>query len=210
MILRTLLFVALAASLTPSVVFAKPVTWEGGHQAMFMNDQDMNALHYHYTFDPKTSVQTRTDYLRDNDTLVVGVQVDRLLKRWNMPNAQGNIYGALGGGYARTPDAESPALFGNILADYETRRFLVSYENDFVTSDDVMQQFWHRTRIGFAPYEGEYNDIHTWLMLQTDYRPDMNDEVSVTPMIRLFKTNWMLEAGITHRGDGMLNFIIQY
>lgn len=205
------LLALLPALLIPATANAKPVTWPDGYQIMMMNDQDSNAVHLMYTVTPHLSLQNRTEYMRATDTLTAGLQANYLIHRWNLPGAQANIYGGLGAGYARNPDdGESFAGFGNVLADYETRRVFVSYEGDGITAGDVTQQFWHRTRVGVAPYEGEYDDVHTWLMLQTDYRPDVRNEWSVTPMVRLFKTNWMVEGGISNRGEGMFNVILQF
>lgn len=197
-------------ALAPQLAWAKPIIWPGGFQVMSMNDQDMNSLHTMYTFSPKWSVTVRADYMDDGDTTTAGVEATTLLKRWNFPNAQANIYVGAGVGGARSPDDSAPAFFGDILADYETRRVFVSYEADAVAAGDVTNQLWHRGRVGIAPYVGEYDDLHTWLMLQTDVRPNMDDEVTVTPMVRLFKTDWMVEGGVSNRGDTMANLIFQF
>jgi hypothetical protein len=191
-------------------VWAKPVTWPGGTQIMIMHDSDMNAAHAMYTITPNFSMQNRADYMDDGDIWITGIQGNYLIKRWNFPHAQANIYGSLGAGYAATPDQGDMAGFTSILADYETRRILVSYEGDGVAAGDTLNQFWHKTRIGVAPYVGEYDDVHTWIMLQTDYRPNMDDEFSATPMIRLFQTNWMIEGGISTKGRAMINTILQF
>lgn len=191
---------------------AKPVTWEGGWQIMSMNDPDINALHVMYTVTPTLSIQNRADYMREDKIFLGGLQLNYLLERWNFPNAQGNIYVSGGVGMAddNHHNDQSAAAFANMLADYETRRFFISYEADGLAAGNVTNQLWHRGRIGLAPYEGDYHDVHTWIMLQTDLRANMDDEVSVTPMVRMFKTNWMLEAGVNTDGKGMFNAIIQF
>lgn len=207
MIRRTL---ALALLLFPLPATAKPVTWVDGQQITLMNDQDMNAAHYMYTVTPKTSVQASMAHMRGDDTNIGSVQMNHLVKRWNLPGAQANIYGSLGAGYAWNEDDHAPAGLVGVLADYETRRVFVAYEAEGIAAGDVTNQLWHRARVGFAPYEGEYDDLHTWIMLQTDYRPNAEHEVSVMPLIRLFKTDWMVEGGMNTRGEAMFNFIIQY
>lgn len=177
---------------------------------MSMNDADMNSLHIMYSLSPKWSVTARADYMDDSDTATAGIEATTLLKRWNMPNAQANIYVGAGIGGARSPNDTAPALFGDILADYETRRVFISYEANGVAAGSVTNQLWHRGRVGIAPYVGAYDDLHTWLMLQTDLRSNMDNEVTVTPMVRLFKTDWMVEGGISTRGDTMINAIVQF
>ena len=42
-------------------------------------------------------------------------------------------------------------------------------------------------RIGWAPYEGSYGELHTWLMLQVEHLPENDDTTIITPLLRLFK-----------------------
>ena len=49
--------------------------------------------------------------------------------------------------------------------------------------------------VGWAPYEGDTGDLHTWLMLEVDHRPDALESIGVTPMIRFFKNTLLVEVG---------------
>ena len=73
--------------------------------------------------------------------------------------------------------------------------------------DDFFQQ---SARVGWAPYEGDYGDLHTWLMVQVDHIPEADDTITVTPLIRLFKNVHLFEAGINNQGDFKLNYILRY
>ena len=50
-------------------------------------------------------------------------------------------------------------------------------------------------RLGWAPYEGDTNDLHTWLMLEVDQRSGLDDSLSVAPLLRFFKGPALLELG---------------
>ncbi len=205
------LLIGVTLLVMPLTVSAKPVTWPGSIQIMSMNDSDMNALHLIYTITPDFSIQNRTDYMRDDHIFIGGIQGNTLLKRWNFPHAQGNIYAGAGIGTADGDNSSAtPALFTNILADYETRRFFISYEMDGIAAGKTVNQLWHRGRVGVAPYLGGYNDLHTWTMIQTDFRPNMDNDITVTPMLRFFTTHVMIETGVSHRGQGMINLIAQF
>jgi hypothetical protein len=53
----------------------------------------------------------------------------------------------------------------------------------------------HAARVGYAPYEGDSGDLHTWLMLEIDHRPEDDDPITATPLVRLFKGPLLLEMG---------------
>lgn len=189
---------------------AKPVQWAGGTMLMAFHDRDMDSFSAAYSFDAKNALATRTDYFRRDESFIGGLQWNRLLKRWNMPDAQANIYFKVGAGIASDKRRKSGAAFGGLLADYETRRVFFSYENDLVYGGRVETYAWHSGRAGFAPYIAGYKDINTWIMVQGDYRPKGRERFSLTPFARFFTTRWMIEAGATLRGDGMVNLMWQF
>lgn len=55
-----------------------------------------------------------------------GPQLNTLIKRWNLPDGQGNIFSMTGAGLARQGSNTQPAAWISILADYETRRVFIS------------------------------------------------------------------------------------
>lgn len=202
------LILALSTLSTPS--HAKPITWPDGKQIMFMHDDQMTSAHAMYTLTPKLSLTARVDTMRDDDTTIAGVSATTLLKRWNFKDAQANIYVGGGLGAADIDGDTAPAVFSDVLADYETRRIFLSYEANGVATSKDFDQLWHRTRIGIAPYVGDYDDVHTWLMIQTDLRPNQDDDFTVTPMVRVFQTDWMVEGGVSTKGNIMTNIIWQF
>ena len=65
-------------------------------------------------------------------------------------------------------------------------------------------------RVGWAPYEGDYGDLHTWLMLEVSHLPENKDNFEITPMVRLFKDVHLLEAGMNTKGEILFNYVIRY
>lgn len=201
--------VALALATLPAQ--ARPVSYPGGWTAMQMHDADATTLHLHYSPTVNYSVGYKAEYWRDGDWQFHGLQLNNLLKRWNMPGAQANAYLKTGLGAALKGDDQTAAGFAGLAADWETRRYFTSYENRYTEAGGAVEGFFmQKARLGIAPYIGDYGVLHTWLMLQVVHMPERDDPVTVTPMVRLFKDVYMAEFGISHRGDVMANMVIRF
>jgi len=195
--------------LLPCVVMARPVSYPGGVTIMQMNDSDANTLHVHYSPSVKYSIGYKGEYWRDSGWKFHGVQLNNLLKRWNAPASQANFYLKSGLGVIRS-DKDEFAAFSGIAFDWEDRQKFFMYENRVYRAGDLDQFFSQKIRLGITPYIGDYGDLHTWLMLQVDHRPEANDNITITPIIRFFKSDYLTEIGISEDGDALLNFIIRF
>ncbi len=213
--MRYVIFALLGMGLFIPNAEARPVSYPGGLTFMTMNDGDKNTVHVHYSPTAKTSVGYKFEYWRDNDFTLNAVQVNNLIKRWNKKHSQANLYLKSGLGVATTngghpKDTSSAAGFTGISADWENRRFFTSYENRYTEAGDVDDFYMQSARVGWAPYEGDYGDIHTWLMLQVDHTPESEDNVTVTPLVRFFKDVHLLEAGMNNNGELLFNYVLRY
>ena len=65
-------------------------------------------------------------------------------------------------------------------------------------------------RVGIAPYIAESGSFHTWLMLQTDHFPEDRRPWTVTPIIRVFKDEYLVEAGVANNGHPLFNLMITF
>ena len=194
---------------------ARPVSYPGGLTVMQMNDADAHSLHVHYSPTAKYSIGYKAEYWRKEDWQFHGAQLNYLVKRWNKPDSQANIYLKSGGGFAYSDsqpfDNETEvAAFTGLALDWEDRRYFTSYENRAYYAGDIDKFFMQKARVGIAPYIGDYGDIHTWLMLQVDHNPKADDKITFTPMIRLFKGEYLAEAGASDNGDVMFNWIMRF
>ena len=204
-----------AITVTAQTVQARPVSYPGGITAMTMNNGDVNSLHLHYSPTAKYSLGYKAEYWRGGDYTIQALQMNNLLKRWNNPDSQANIYLKSGLGVAYSDkgafDHETtPAAFTGLAMDWEDRRYFISYENRYTEAGDIDDFFMQSSRVGVAPYIGDYGDLHTWLMVQVDHRPEADDPVTVTPMVRLFKGVHLAEFGMDNRGKVLFNYVIRY
>lgn len=213
--MRLLLIAGAIAALAVSPAMARPVSYPGGWTLMQLNDGDAHSLHVHYSPTARYSIGYKAEYWRDEDWQFHGAQLNYLIKRWNRPTSQANLYFKGAGGVAysdyRSFDGHARAAgFGGIAADWEDRRFFTSYENRYTYAGDIDKRFMQKARVGIAPYIGDYGDLHTWLMLQVDHNPIADDPVVFTPMVRFFKGVTLVEAGISENRDVLFNTIIRF
>jgi hypothetical protein len=190
---------------------AKPLSFVGGTMVMQENDETGHTLSLDYTFTPVTALGF---YIKQEENgkeiLMLTPEFNTLLKRWNLPNGQGNIFNMTGAGLAHYRGNNQPCLWTAFLADYESRRWFFSYEPRFVWDGDIEKSFWQRARIGIAPYLAKYKDLNTWLMLQVDHHPAKHDHFVTTPLIRFFYKTYLFEVGYSSNQHIMVNWQIQF
>lgn len=191
---------------------ARPVSYKGGTTLMLKNDHDANVAHLHYSPTVNYSIGYRVEYQRDKEYWLHMGQLNNLVKRWNNPDSQANIYlkSGLGvaTGYKNNNQSynEQAAFFTGIAMDWENRRYFISYENRYLNAQDIDKQFRQSARLGVAPYIGEYGDVHTWLMLEASHNPKMSKKYVLTPMVRLFHGPNLGEIGFSTEKTLLFNY----
>jgi hypothetical protein len=175
------------------------------------NDEGGHALSIDYTFHPRFALSLYSKYeINQEEYWFGGPQLNTLLKRWNQPAGQGNIFAMAGAGNARQGNRNEAAAWLAILADYETRRVFFSYEPRVISAGNIEKSFSQRAEGGFAPYLADYEQLNTWLLLRLDHQPAKNDHFVVTPFIRFFYKAYWLEAGYSSNNHVMVNWTVQF
>ena len=195
---RTALLLTLGC-LISIVTLARPVSYAGGWTVIEESDRQSSSVLVHYTPSPTMSLGLKTEVNRDSDFAFYSVQPTFLAKRWFGTDYQGNLYFHGGIGVASeindNPESDQMAIYGGVMADWETRSVFVGYRNRYLEAGHHASQFMQVFRAGFAPYEGDSGDLHTWMMLEIDHRPSDPDSVTATPIVRFFKGPLLVEAG---------------
>lgn len=192
------LVAGLALATLAAPASARPVSYAGGWTVMQDNNGMYSSLHVHYSPTATDSIGLYVEQNQDMDQTFTGLQYNRLVRRWNAPQSQGNLYFKLGAGVAdpfEGGDAQAASFVG-LAGDWETRRVFVSYDaraRDFGEDESVS----HAARLGVAPYVAEFGEFHTWAMVQVENHPDAEEPVTVTPLLRFFKGPLLVEAGYT-------------
>ncbi len=201
------------------VAQARPVSYPEAWTLMIRNDADQNSAHLHYTVDTQHSIGLRVRYDREEDFIFTGAQLNRLMKRWNAPDSQANIYGhiAIGKVFDDLDDAEmrdkresDEALFLGVSGDWETRRYFVSGAAEYWDNGRFGDFSAYHGRLGVAPYVANTGALHTWFMVEGHHRPESRDKLGASAVVRFFKGPALLEVGMDDQGQPLLNYIHRY
>ena len=200
---------------------ARPVSYPTGWTVMLRNDANINSAHVHYTPDPKHSVGLRLIYDREGDFVYTGAQVNRLLRRWNKPDSQANIYAMVSAGLI-TDEKSGPLAakddaggFIGLAADWETRRYFISASAEHWERGRYGDETAYHGRLGIAPYVAGTGALHTWFMIEGHHKPESagrqaSDKLGATAILRFFKGPSLVEVGIDDQGEPMLNYIHRF
>lgn len=193
---------------------AHPVAYAGSTSIMTWNSKEMSDWMLTHSYTSKFSLAAR--YLRmdtrDGERTFYMPQVNYLLKRWNELDSQANIYLSLGHGGEKVNSSFKNTTGVALEADWESRKYYVSFREDVLLShkDSKRNIYQTKVRAGFAPYLAEFNEMNAWFILQADKSNKMTDEYKLTPFIRLFYHNILLEFGSTMKGDSQFNFMVHF
>jgi len=197
--------------LLAATVAAHPVAFEGAYQLMFGTAGPVQNLEFYRSYSAHAAWGLHSmRFEGDEDEIFTGLQHNWLLKRWNLPSAQANVYAGLGAGLAgEVGNGVLPGGIGFFRADYETRRIYTALDAKWIESGDVSRGVFS-VAAGIAPYKAEFDQLNTWLILQIEHVTGMEDELDIIPKVRFFKGPYFLELGSTLSGKPVINFMIHF
>lgn len=191
---------------------AHPVAYKGGRQLMLGYSDSIQFAELFYTDTPRAAFGLHSMRLdNDNETFeLLSLRRNWLVKRWNMQDAQANLYTGLGLGTARTDHSEWRfAGEGFFQVDYETRKHYAALRSHAMYSTDSTH-FWNTFTVGLAPYKAEYDQLNTWILIRTEYISEFQEHTEFIPTLRFFKHNIFVEIGITFDGEIRTLFMIHF
>jgi hypothetical protein len=194
-------------------VWAGPISYEGGWMLSTENQKDSIDWQVSYSFKHWLSIGPQYVYQRMvGSSLEYGlVRANYLVKRWNKTDSQGNIYLFGGAGGAKRASDKSAAWMGGLDADWESRRIYTAFRAQFLDSKDFPAEPAYQARIGMAPYLTKFENLHAWVILQTQYFPEATREkLVVTPLMRFYIDNVLWELGVSARGTWTFNTMIHF
>jgi hypothetical protein len=150
----------------------------GGGHVDFTSDVDGHREHIHYA------------------------RLNWLAHRWNLDDAQANIFVWGGAGSATGNRFAGSLLTGNAgaQADYETRRIYASMKSDLQRSSEFSNRV-DTLQLGVAPYKHDYGGLATWFVFQArHYTADLHSGIETAALLRLFMGGAWVEAGVTNAG----------
>jgi hypothetical protein len=165
-----------------------------------------------YALTPRDALGASTLYMRSDDESksrqLVDVTYTRLVERWNLPQAQANVWFLGGLGNVRGNDFGGSKLMvsPSIQVDYETTGVYVSAIARLYRADGINHDY-ASARLGFSFYEVDYDEIQPWLVLEVRRMAALSDRTEVTPMLRLIHNRFFLELGVNNSTQGRVNFM---
>lgn len=198
--------------LSPSLVLAHPVSFEGGTMMMGTYTKDWIEHDINYTYSPTSAFGITQLKIDDEQS-----RRDYLLPRFNRRfrnnglDYQTNLY--LSGGMGVRADRQHSSLAGytGVMGDYETRTVYTLGLAESVFDGDGKPRTHLQYRLGFAPYTTHFQGVSTWLIAQVDYKPYRDEEVvSFTPIVRLFYRTILLETGVDFHGNVSVTWMYNF
>ena len=132
----------------------------------------------------------------------------RKMARWNLPEAQANIWFLGGLGNVSGNDFGGSRLMASpgIQVDYETTGVYASATTRLYRADGITHDYGS-ARLGFSFYEVDYDEIQPWLVVEVRRMAGLSDKTEVTPMLRLIHKRFFLELGVNNSAQGRFNFM---
>lgn len=196
----------------PDLLWAHPVSFKDGFGIMPMYTKDRQDLELNYSFaaDKALAINTINISYRDRDALFILPQFNYKLYRKNELESQTNLYLLLGLGNVNYQSENNLASIAAVQADYETRRVYTLLHAEALQAEGDLDLYHLRYRLGLAPYLADFNDFHTWIILQLEYTPELDNTFTVTPLLRFFYSNYLVEIGSSTRGELFLAGIFHF
>jgi hypothetical protein len=200
-IYKNLIFV-LILFIISDIVQSRPVSWAGGSTIMYKSNSMSSSYIFHYS--PTYKYSIGAEYVNDRyfNNQFINLRSTYLLDRHNTKTSQRNIY--LTGGISTKN--EQDILYG-IHGDWETRRLFSSFS--FINKETKEKNYTENEfQLGIAPYLGDYNDLHTWIMLKAR-KDTINNNWEIYPFIKLFQGDFLIELG-SKNSHWDIHFIVRY
>ena len=204
--------------LSSRLVFAAPMGFEGSTMTMGDFNQNWREVGFNYAITSRdalgiTHLEFRSDDHKDK-RVVDTLNYTRLLSRWNLTDAQSNLWLFMGLGEIRG-SIDNQNIDSKVIAspgfqfDYETRRVYFATTHKLYRASNLN----HDTtsiRAGFSFYEADYDQTQPWFILETKYTNQISDKIEVIPMLRLINKNIFVEGGVNNSGQPRLNLMYTF
>ncbi len=204
--------------LSSHLLEAAPMGFEGSVMTMGDFNQNWREAGFNYALSSRdalglTHLEFRSDDHKDKrevDTL----NYTRLLSRWNLTDAQSNLWLFMGIGEIRG-SLDNQSIDSKFITspgfqfDYETSRIYFATTHKIYRASNLN----HDTtsiRAGFSFYEADYDKTQPWFILETKYTNQISDKIEVIPMLRLINKNIFVEGGVNNSGQPRLNLMYTF
>ncbi|HXH74672.1 MAG TPA: hypothetical protein VNJ08_06880 [Bacteriovoracaceae bacterium] len=196
-------------------LFAHPVIYKEGIVASSSNMMSYSDNQIMYSWSNRwSSGLNHWRFTKNNkNTEFAFLKTNHLLYRYNGEYSQGNVYIHGGIGVADSEIEKKQTNEGYMTGfelDWETRTIYTALKHYYFISPKVTDLSMTQARVGFSPYEAGFDQLQSWLMLQAMYMPDVEREITITPLLRFFYKNVLWEIGSSTRAEWLINVMVHY
>ncbi|MEO7493868.1 MAG: hypothetical protein ABIT83_21215 [Massilia sp.] len=189
---------------------AAPMGFEGSTMVMTDLGPDWSEVQSNVALTPRDALGVELTRMRAGEgsarRTLAELTYTRLLKRWNMPHAQANLWFFGGAGGVRTDGHTRLMLTPGVQADYETRRLYLSMTGRLYRARGINHDYG-MARAGFSFYETAYDQTQPWLVVEVRRMRGLSERTELTPLLRLINKNYFVEAGVSNMRQARLNLM---
>ena len=208
----------LLAMLLSQPATAGPMGFDESFMAMGDFNNNWRESFINYAITPRDALGVSATYMRADDKsksrTLEEVTYTRLLKRWNAPHVQANLWfqggiGALQGEdklVGENRDFDKVMITPGVQFDYETTRIYFQAAHRLYRATDINHDYTS-LRAGFSFYESDYDKTQPWLILEARNMNGLSEKIEITPMLRLINKNFFVEAGVNNSREPRFNFM---
>lgn len=193
-------------------VHAAPMGFKDSAMAMGDFSPNWRESWVNYALTTRDAIGAGGLYMRSDDEsktrTLAEVNYTRLVKRWNLPHAQANVWFFAGAGSIRGNDFSGAklAVAPGVQVDYETTRIYLAATTRLYRANDLNHDF-ASVRAGFSFYEVNYDEIQPWFIVEARRMRNLSDKTEVTPMLRLIHNRYFVELGVNNSKQARANFM---
>ena len=193
-------------------VFGAPMGFKDSWMAMGDYGPNWRELYANFAMTPRDALGVSGVYMRsDNKTRtreLAEVTYTRLLRRWNMPEAQANVWfiGGVGSVTGNEFSGSRTLVSPGIQVDYETTRIYTAVLGRLYRAQHLNHDYGS-IRVGFSFYEVDYDQTQPWLILEARRMRGLSDKTEITPMLRLIHSRYFVELGVNNSSQIRANFM---
>jgi|UniRef100_UPI004047FAC4 hypothetical protein len=135
----------------------------------------------------------------------------RKVVRWNLPNAQANIWfiGGLGSTTGNMFEGSKAMASPGLQVDYETTRFYSMASARVYAAQGATSNITS-ARLGASFYEVDYDEAQPWIVIEARRMTFLSNQYEFTPMLRVIHNRYFVEAGANLSGQLRFNFMYNY
>ena len=203
--------VTLSAAWAPTA-HAGPMGFKDSTMAMGDFGSNWREAWVNHAVSPRDAWGAGGIWMRSDDKRITRefaeVNYTRLVRRWNAPHSQANLWFVGGVGPVRGSDfAGTRTMFApGVSADWETTRLYASATARLYRAEGLKHDY-AAIRAGFSFYEVDYDQAQPWLIVEARRMRSLSDEIEITPMLRLIHNRYFIELGMNQMKQGRFNFM---